>query len=722
MLQKSKLSQLMKRKFLVRSNRNSFSSPKDIEIFINDEKHLVDPRMTIFQACYSAGVIIPRFCYHEKLSVAGNCRMCLVEVEKAPKPVAGCFAQVAPGMKIFTESEKTRLARGAVMEFLLANHPLDCPICDQGGECDLQDISKEYGFEEGRFQEYKRAVEDKNVGPIISTHMTRCIHCTRCIRFAEEIAGFSDLGTVGRGQRTEIGTYVEKMLNSELSGNLADICPVGALTHGPYAFTSRPFELKTTNSIDLMESIIPQVEFYYRGPEIMRTLPRVHENVNDEWISDKSRYAYDGLSRQRLNVPLRRNKQTEQFEELTWKEAMDSIAYIINGMKNPDKDLLGIIGQFTPIETAIALNDFCHKLGSENIASSLYPLLGQQRCDYLLNRSISELDNLDCLLLVGSNPKFETPVMNARITKAVKEGRLKVYKIGSPDDLGYKFVHLGNSSNTLKEILSGNHPFCKRLNEAKNGHIIFGSELSNEIQDFGHLFQTFQSHVNKINKERKEVNSDQNLTIGVLHQFVGAISGHEVGIKYLPIQDIKKPTVVLNFGNDNDQFLSKVVAKNPDAFIVYFGTNGDAGASYADIVLPVNAWTEGSATYVSTEGRVQISRKVVISPGQSKEEWKVIRILSEMVSNQLNYDSLEELRYRMAELAPHLLKYDFLENFSHWGKNIGNKNEIRDFILSSGIDNYYKTDAISRSSLVMAKSSAAYNPSKLSNFMAKIYT
>lgn len=716
MLRKLKLSIQTQKTLLTRN----FANPKEIEIFINDEKHMVDPRMTIFQATFHAGVVVPRFCYHEKLSIAGNCRMCLVEVEKAPKPVAGCFAQVAPGMRIHTDSDKVRLARGAVMEFLLANHPLDCPICDQGGECDLQDISREYGYEVGRFNEYKRSVEDKDFGPIISTHMTRCIHCTRCIRFAEEIAGSNELGTIGRGVKTEISTYVEKMLGSELSGNLADICPVGALTHGPYAFTSRPFELKTTNSIDLMESIIPYVEFSYRGPEIMRTLPRVNEPVNDEWISDKSRYAHDGLSRQRLSVPLKLNKETGQFEELTWLEAIELVAEKINSLKSPENELLGLMGQFTSVESATALNDMFHGLCCENIGYTAHPLKGLQRSDYLLNRSIAEIETLDCLLLVGSNPKFETPVMNARILKAVRQNGLKVYKIGAADDLSYKFVHIGNSSNSLNEILKGEHPFNQRLKDAKNAHIIFGSEMEDNIERFPEVYHQFQTLANNLNAEKKEEGSERKVTVGMLHQFVGPISGYEVGIKYVSIDQIKKPKVVVNLGNDNESYLKQVLQKNKDAFVVYVGTNGDNGASYADLILPVAAWTEATGTFVSTEGRVQLSRKVVPSPGQAKEEWKTIRILAEMLNVQLPYDSVEELRFRMAELAPHLLKYDYIEPYGLWVEN-DHKKDIGDFMISSSVDNFYKTDAISRSSLAMAKSSAAYNPSKLKNFLSKVF-
>lgn len=698
--------------------------PKEIDIYINDEKISCDPRMTIFQAAFHAGVTIPRFCYHEKLSIAGNCRMCLVEVEKAPKPVAACFAQVAPNMKIYTESEKTRLARGAVMEFLLANHPLDCPICDQGGECDLQDISQEYGYKTGRFDEYKRSVEDKDFGPIINTHMTRCIHCTRCIRFAEEIAGFSDLGTIGRGQKTEISTYVTKMLSSELSGNLADICPVGALTHGPYSFTSRPFELKQTQSVDLMESIIPPVEYYHRGPEIMRALPMVNEEVNDEWISDKSRYSYDGLARQRLSVPLKLNRESGQYEELTWLEAMNLVAGKIKDLKNPENELLGLVGQFTSVESAVALNDLFHYLKCDNIAYAAYPLNGQQRCDYLLNRSIAEIGEMDLLLLVGSNPKNETPVLNARILKTVRDDGLKVYKIGAAEDLGYRYVHLGNSSATINQILEGKHEFNKRLSTAKNAHIIIGSDLENHLPNYSELVQRFAALANKSSAEKLPDGTARNVTSGVLQQFVGPLSGYEIGIKYKSIDEIKKPSVILNFGNDNDGFLSKIVAKNKDAFIVYIGTQGDEGAAYADIVLPVSAWTEANGTYVSTEGRVQQSKKVVPSPGQAKDEWKLIRTLSELVWEKLPYDTAEELRFRIAELAPHLLKYDHIEKYSLFDNpsSAPAKKDDRHYLITSSVDNFYKTDAVSRSSLVMSKSSAAFNPSRVSNFPKKVYT
>jgi NADH dehydrogenase (ubiquinone) Fe-S protein 1 len=702
------------------------AAPKEIEIFIDGNRHMVDSRMTIFQACYSVGVIIPRFCYHEKLSIAGNCRMCLVEVEKAPKPVAACAAQIAPSMRILTNSEKVRIARGGVMELLLINHPLDCPICDQAGECDLQDISEGYGYQTSRYREFKRAVEDKNIGPIIQTNMTRCIHCTRCVRFAEEVMGVYDLGTVGRGKGTEIGTYIEKMLVSEISGNLADLCPVGALTHGPYAFTSRPHELKTTSSIDLMEAIIPRVEFNYRGPEIKRTLPRVNEEVNDEWISDKSRYAYDGLGRQRLSVPLVRNKETGQFEEATWERSLDLISRKFQSVSRPENELVGMIGEFNSVEAAMVLKDLFGKFNSQNILHSNYPIKGGLRSDYLFNRKIPEIEELDMLLLIGANPKYETPVLNARILSGVRHNGLKVFKIGASDELGYKFYHLGNSTKLIEEIIDDKHPICDRIKKARNVHIVVSSGLSNEIENINELYHGLQNYVHKITKS-DDLTSDIKkaegyVTIGLLNAFTGPINGYEVGINYKSVTEIVNPKFVYNVGNDNEKLLKKFYESNPGVFTVYQGTNGDIGASFADVILPSSAWTESYATYSSLEGRIQTSKLVVPPPGLARDDWKILRVLSEELGATLPYDSIEELRYRIAEVAPYLLKYDFVEPYTSF--NDANSEKIdrsKEFFMSTVIDNFYKTDAISRSSLVMAKCAAAFNPTKMNNFLKKSF-
>ena len=696
---------------LSKTSKRGFAAVKEIEVFINGESKMVDSRMTIFQACHHAGVIIPRFCYHEKLSIAGNCRMCLVEVEKAPKPIAACAAQVMPGMRINTKSEYTRNARGAVMEFLLANHPLDCPICDQGGECDLQDISAKYGYETGRYHEYKRAVEDKNLGPLVSTYMTRCIHCTRCVRFAEEVAGSFDLGTVGRGRETEIGTYVEKMVTSELSGNLVDLCPVGALTNGPYAFTSRPWELQKTNSIDLMEAIVPPVMFNSRGPELMRSLPRVHENVNEEWISDKSRYSYDGLKRQRLTYPLMRSEATGQLEEVTWSDALYKISQKLHAIKKPSEDVVGLVGQFSSVESVAAFKDFMSRLNCHNMMFDNYPIKGNQRSDYLFNRSIPEIETLDVLVLVGCNPKLESPVLNARILKAVKHKGLKVFKIGAAEDLTYNYTHLGTSTSTINDICNAKHPFSTVLANAKNAHFLISSQLCRNFEETNTLATNLQKLCMSLSEP------DRYITSGILHQFVGPISGYELGLSYKSISEIKTPKFIYNLGNDSEELVESLNRKNPEAFVVYQGTNGDVGASYADVILPASAWTESDGTFVSLEGRTQLSRRVVPPPALAKDDWQILRAISEEYGETLNFDSIEELRYRIAELCPHLLKYDYIEPYSRMMNEHKGLKDLEEAFFLSTVDNYYKTDAISRSSVVMAKSAGAFNPTKMSNFL-----
>lgn len=695
-------------KTLQKAPKKLFSQPNKIEIFINGDNYMVDPKMTVFQACYEQGIIIPRFCYHEKLSVAGNCRMCLVEVEKAPKPVAACAAGVMPGMKINTTSELARIARGGVMEFLLANHPLDCPICDQGGECDLQDISVKYGYQTGRFDEFKRAVEDKNIGPLISTSMNRCIHCTRCVRFSEEVAGVFDLGTVGRGTFTEIGTYVGKMVTSELSGNIVDLCPVGALTNAPYAFTSRPWELTSTSSVDLMEGIIPSVEFNFRGPEIMRVLPLVNEKVNIEWINDKSRYSYDGMKRQRLSYPLKKNVENNEFEEVKWEDALETLAGYITDAKDLDKSLVGLVGEFSSVETLTALKDLLNGLNCDNFMYDNFPFQNNSRSDYLLNRTLPEFENLDTLLLVGTNPKLESPVFNARILKAVKHHGLKVYKIGPAEDLNYEYTHLGNSSQIIKDIIKGKHPLSKILNNTKNGHILIGSSLAGHSPNANSIVQSLKNYTQKIT----ELNPESHITTGILHKFVGPINGYELGISYKSLPESKNMKIVLNLGNDNKNFLESFYKTKKD-FTVYIGTHGDIGAQYADLILPVAAWSEENGTYVSTEGRVQMGRRAVLPPALAKEGWMVLRALGEEIGVGMAFDNMEEIRYRVSEINPALLKYDFVEPYSAFGGVCGEFGE-ENFV--SMLDNFYKTDCVSRASLVMNKCSAAFNRDKMSNF------
>ncbi|EGR28078.1 NADH dehydrogenase fe-s protein 1, putative [Ichthyophthirius multifiliis] len=692
-------------------HKSSFQN-KQIEIFIDGQSAKVDDSYTIFQACYENGVIIPRFCYHERLAVAGNCRMCLVEIENVPKPVAACASQVVPGMKVKTSSEKTRIHRGNVMEFLLANHPLDCPICDQGGECDLQDISVVYGYQQGRYREYKRSVEDKNYGPLVATSMNRCIHCTRCIRFATQICGVDDLGKTGRGKFSEIGTYVEKTFNTELSGNVVDICPVGALTNAPYAFTSRPWELKGYYTTDVMDTIGSAIQVDTRGPEIMRILPRIHEEINDEWISDKTRHAFDGLKKQRLRSPMQRS-QEGTYTEMLWEDAMRIIAEKLQGVSG--QEIGAIIGEFSDIETITALKDFLNRLDCENFeirGHDNLKLSADFRANYLFNSRILGIEECDLLLLIGTNPRYESPVLNSRILKQTKNN-LKVFNIGTSQDLMYKTIHLGNSTKVLNEILEGKHPFCERLKKAKLPMILCGANLF-EREDGKEIMENLKVIANNYG-----VISEENKWNGfnILHKECGKINALELGISTSEISP-KKPKVVFLLGADNN---IKIEDIPEDSFVVYLGTHGDEGAYFADIILPTATYTEKNATWVNTEGRVQQGRLVVMSPGDAREDWMVIRALSEECGVPLPYDTLEELRYRVAELAPHLLKYDFIEPTSFGklalqpqkGQNAQtlNVNPITDYI-----DNFYMTDAISRASVTMAKCSTAFNHEKFDNF------
>lgn len=715
--------------YLPRSLRGFHSTnklKKEVQVFVDDHPLKVDSSYTIFQAAHEAGVVIPRFCYHERLSVAGNCRMCLVEIEikdprgnyvRSPKPVAACAAQVSPDMKVHTKSEKTRIARGGVMEFLLANHPLDCPICDQGGECDLQDISQVYGYGTGRFNEYKRAVEDKNFGPIIATSMNRCIHCTRCIRFAEEVAGTTDLGTAGRGRSTEISTYVEKMLTSELSGNLADVCPVGALNHGPSRYQNRSWELKTVESIDAMDSLGSVIDLNFRGAELMRVLPRVHEEINEEWISDKSRYSYDGLKKQRLTYCMQR-KPDGTYAELKWPEALAVVGQKLNATKS-GSEIAAIIGEFSDVESVVALKDLLNRYDCDTfeIRSDAPKLNADLRASYLMNSRIQGVEESDLLLLVGVNPKYESPVFNARILKATRRNDLKVAVIGTPADLTYDYLHLGNSTKTLVEIAEGRHPFCGRLANAKLPMIIVGARALEREDGAGILsaLNTIAANSNVVSARNKWNG------LNILHKEISRAGALDIGISSTKVNKSgAKPKVVFILGCDS----IKTEDIPEDAFVVYVGTHGDEGAYFADIILPAAAYTEKSTTYVNTEGRPQVTRLAVTPPGQGKVDWEIIRALSEECGQTLPYDTIEEIRYRIAELAPHLLKYDYIEPtaFSELAVKAGSRPaQINLTPLEDTIDNFYQTDAISRSSVTMAKCSTAYNHLKFSNFKQNVF-
>ncbi|PHH65183.1 hypothetical protein CDD81_3314 [Ophiocordyceps australis] len=682
----------------------------EVELTVDGKKVSIEAGSALIQACEKAGVTIPRFCYHEKLMIAGNCRMCLVEVERAPKPVASCAWPVQPGMVVKTNSPLTHKAREGVMEFLLANHPLDCPICDQGGECDLQDQSMRYGGDRGRFHEIdgKRAVEDKNIGPLIKTSMNRCIHCTRCIRFANDIAGAPELGSTGRGNDLQIGTYLEKNLDSELSGNVIDLCPVGALTSKPYAFRARPWELKHTESVDVLDGLGSNIRVDSRGLEVMRIIPRLNDDVNEEWISDKTRFACDGLKTQRLTIPLIRREG--KFEPADWEETLTVIAKAWEQKKPQGNEFKVIAGALTDIETLVVAKDMANRLGSENLAldtpSGSQPFAHgiDVRSNYLFNSGIAGIEEADCILIVGSNPRHEAAVLNARIRKQWLRSDLEIGVVGETWDSTFDFEHLGTNHVNLREALAGS--FGKKLQAAKRPMIIVGSGVSDR-DDAKAFYETIGAFVTK---NAANFMTEEWSGYNVLQRQASRAGAFEVGfVTHSPDVAEVKPKFVWLLGADelNEADIPK------DAFVVYQGHHGDQGAQLADVILPGAAYTEKAGTYINTEGRVQMTRAATSLPGASRIDWKILRAASHFLGVALPYDDISAVRDRMTEISPALAAYDVVEpvalrqlsKVQLVDQNKGSK--ASELPLKKVIDNFYFTDVISRSSPTMARCSAA---------------
>ena len=631
--------------------------------------------------------------------IAGNCRMCLVEVERAPKPVASCAWPVQPGMVVKTNSPLAHKAREGVMEFLLANHPLDCPICDQGGECDLQDQSMRYGADRGRFHEIggKRATEDKNIGPLIKTSMNRCIHCTRCIRFANDIAGAPELGSTGRGNDMQIGTYLEKNLDSEMSGNVIDLCPVGALTSKPYAFRARPWELKHTESIDVLDGLGSNIRVDSRGLEVMRILPRLNDDVNEEWINDKTRFACDGLKTQRLTIPLIR--KDNKFLPASWEQALVEIGAAYKDFAPKDNEFKAIAGDLVEVESLVALKDLANKLGSENLAldqpSGSQPIAHgvDVRSNYLFNSKIWGVEEADAILIVGSTPRHEAAGLNARIRKQWMRSDLEIGVVGESWESTFEFEHLGTDAAALKKALAG--PFGKKLAAAKRPMIIVGSGVTDHA-DAKAIYEMVGTFVEKnaANFLTEEWNG-----YNVLQRSASRAGAYEVGFTTpsAAVADTK-PKFVWLLGAD--EFDAADIPK--DAFVVYQGHHGDRGAQVADVVLPGAAYTEKSGTYVNTEGRVQMTRAATSLPGAARTDWKIVRAASEFMGAALPYDDVAQLRDRMVEISPALASYDIVEpvalkqlsKVQLVDQNKGSK--ATGAPLKKVIENFYFTDVISR--------------------------
>ncbi|KAI0378400.1 NADH-ubiquinone oxidoreductase 78 kDa subunit mitochondrial precursor [Hypomontagnella monticulosa] len=682
----------------------------EVELTIDGKKVSIEAGSALIQACEKAGVVVPRYCYHEKLMIAGNCRMCLVEVERAPKPVASCAWPVQPGMVVKTNSPLTHKAREGVMEFLLANHPLDCPICDQGGECDLQDQSMRYGADRGRFHETggKRAVEDKNIGPLIKTSMNRCIHCTRCIRFANDIAGAPEMGSFGRGNDIQIGTYLEKNLDSEMSGNVIDLCPVGALTSKPYAFRARPWELKKTESIDVLDGLGSAIRVDSRGLEVMRVLPRLNDDVNEEWINDKTRFACDGLKTQRLTMPLVR--RDGKFEPAPWEQALTEISAAWRQLAPTGNEFKVIAGELTEVESLVAMKDLANKLGSDNLAldmpSGSQPIAHgiDVRSNYLFNSKIISVEDVDALLLIGTNPRHEAAGLNARIRKQWLRSDLEIGVVGETWDSTFEFEHLGTDFAALKKALAG--PFGKKLQAAKKPMIVVGSGVTDhpDAKAFYELIGTF------VDKHASNFLTEEHNGFNILQRAASRAGAFEVGFTTpSPAVAETKPKFVWLLGADelNDADIPK------DAFVVYQGHHGDRGAQIADVILPGAAYTEKAGTYVNTEGRAQMTRAATSLPGAARTDWKIIRAASEFLGAPLPYDDVAMLRDRMVEISPALASYDIVEptamkqlsKVQLVDQNKGAKptNEP----LKKVIQDFYFTDVISRSSPTMARCSVA---------------
>ena len=658
----------------------------------------------VLQACEAAGIEVPRFCYHERLSVAGNCRMCLVEIEKAPpKPFASCAYPVNDGMVVHTDTPMVRAARRGVMEFLLINHPLDCPICDQGGECDLQDQAVGYGSDTSRYHENKRAVVNPDLGPLVKTVMTRCIHCTRCIRFSTEIAGVPEMGATARGESMAVGTYVEKALSSELSGNLIDICPVGALTSKPYAFTARPWELKKTDSIDVLDAVGSAIRIDTRGAEVLRILPRLNEDVNEEWLADKSRFALDGLKRRRLDTPW--IKRDGKLVRASWPEALAAIADKMAGL--PGDRIGAVAGDLADAEAMIALKDVLASVGSQNLdcrqdGAALDP---QRREFYTFNTSIAGIEEADALLIIGANPRHEAPLVNARIRKRVLAGGFKVAAIAAPMDLTYKVELLGSSPADLTALLDGSHPFAATLKAAKKPMLILGQGALARADGAAVLAAAWKlaSDCNMLTPEWNGFN--------VLHTAAARVGALELGFA-----TGKTLSQMLGGGVDllwllgADEFDTSKIG--PNTFVVYQGHHGDKGAACADVILPGAAYTEKTATYISTEGRVQRTELALFPPGEAREDWKIIRAFSAMIDKPLPYDTLPAVRARLAAVNPVFERRDHLPRFgcSDLTAPSGDATALTSAPFVPAIAIYYMTDPISRASATMAACTAAHAP------------
>ena len=661
-----------------------------LKLKVNDIDIEVEEGLTVLQACEKAGVEIPRFCYHEKLSIAGNCRMCLVEMEKSPKPIASCAMPAAEGMNIKTNTPKVEKARKGVMEFLLANHPLDCPVCDQGGECDLQDQSMFYGVDKSRYKENKRSVPDKNMGPLIKTQMTRCIHCTRCIRFATEIAGVPEIGAIGRGEDMQITTYLEQSMQSELSANVIDLCPVGALTSKPYVFEARPWELKKTESIDVMDAVGSNIRIDTYGWEVKRILPLINEDINEEWISDKTRYACDGLLNQRLDTPY--IKYNRKFEKASWSEVFKIIKSRIEN--TPKNKIGGFVGDLTNMETSYIFKEFFDRTIESNyydFRTSDRFIDGSERENYIFNSSINGIEESDLIFLIGTNPRYEATILNARIRKSFVNNNTKIISLNDIDDLTYPYQSLDGQTQTLKDILENKHEISNVLKNSKKPLIILGESFF-DLKSSQNIFYLIKNYINnnfKFDEEWNPLNilSTDASTVGNIDlEVFNNKSGYNITLEKLQKNEFD---LIFLIGQDN----LNVNKKNE--FIIYQGSHGDKGAEVADIILPGAAYTEQTAHYTNLEGKIQKAYKASYPPGEAKEDWQIINELAESMNNRKLFNDKDEL-------VSSMINFINLKNKNSYSEATNSKNyNFENEKLKIEIKDYYFSNVVARASKTM---------------------
>ena len=661
-----------------------------LKLKVNDIEVEVEEGLTVLQACEKAGAEIPRFCYHEKLSIAGNCRMCLVEMEKSPKPIASCAMPAADGMVIKTNTPKIEKSRKGVMEFLLANHPLDCPVCDQGGECDLQDQSMFYGIDKSRFKENKRAVPEKNMGPLIKTQMTRCIHCTRCVRFATEVAGVPELGAIGRGEDMQITTYLEQSVQSELSGNVIDLCPVGALTSKPYVFEARPWELKKTDTIDVMDAVGSNIRVDTYDWEVKRILPIINDDINEEWISDKTRYACDGLLNQRLDTPY--IKYNNKFEKASWDEVYKIIK---SKIENTNKDkICGFVGDLANMEASYIFKEFLERtIDTKKYESRVVQnfINSEVRENYLFNSTINGIEDSDLILLIGTNPRFEATMINARIRKAYVNNDINIISLNNVGDLTYNYQSLDGKTQTIKDIIENKNDISKKIINSKKPIIIFGQSFLNN-KSAKYLFNSFKEFLSKNNKYTENWNPMNILSVDAAT--VGSLDLDIIDESNKLINDLNenKFEIVYLLGQDNLDF------KKRNEFVIYQGSHGDKGAEIADIILPGAAFTEQSGHYTNLEGKIQKAYKASYPPGDAKEDWQVINDLAEVMNNRKLFNDKDELESSMLNYLK--LKKDQKKSNL---KNEINQNNFENESIKVKFKDYYFSNVIARSSKTMVE-------------------